>query len=868
MIVNTTNIRPRRFALLALAAALVVLGASAAGASADSSAPWGPLRTPIALEAGTGPGQVSPVEEGRTSFVVDPTDGAFYVADRVQEGGEGEATEFRLQRFSAEGKQEGEVQFSPPELKKSATHTLAEEVEIAVDPARDRVYALVVYRRKEGRVLDSNTLVAGQLYAFSTKEAGKLVSVKSGKEGPAPILGESEFKDQGETPKEALLDPRGMAVEPKDGDLFITGEIDEEESAKVVQEKAEKECHGAAQEVAITETGSEVNAQLGSRYVDAAGLLFRAECGFEEVVEPQYGPSSPAFSAGGKLFAWEVPGRPLCTEEQEEHGECTRPEPTGEIWELALTSEKVGETDGIQEFAAKPRLAYALPSGEQLLKFPEPQAGEFFTMGTSMSLVAEGASEGRIYLNGKIDSTEGFNEGVVVVHYSESGSTATLDQLGWTGGEPEAGGEQAGCVVPKPEGEGVPIGGFKDLANGKEGVLGFDAFEVKENGVETTRIELPQFGPGGKAQECPHATLSRPTVKVGPEQREVTRVLLGETATLSSNVEAADAATVTWKLENETTHEAAETLPGEALLQTTKLKHAFVHEGEYKVTEIVETDNLASPKVEVSRPLAVGPPHPVVKFTSSPTSVEVGHSAKFEATVEDQNASPTPFKYVLTFGDGAEESASTGSTTIIANHSYGKACSPCTVTLAVTDAGGFKGTASVKVEVHETTSSTSTSSSSSSTSSGGGGGGGGEGQSGGGGVQSYQALHDPEAKLTSNAVSVASGGALTAKVSCPAGEESCSGTITLRTLGAVSAGAHKRKAVLTLASAPFTVLGGQARIVTLHLSAKARALLSAAHGDLRVRVVIAAHDPAGVSKTTQAVLTLRLAKPKSHRHKH
>ena len=122
----------------------------------------------------------------------------------------------------------------------------------------------------------------------------------------------------------------------------------------------------------------------------------------------------------------------------------------------------------------------------------------------------------------------------------------------------------------------------------------------------------------------------------------------------------------------------------------------------------------------------------------------------------------------------------------------------------------------------------------------------------------------PDVKLASTALGASASGVVSIRVSCPDGESSCSGTVTLRTPGAVSAGAGRvanGKAVLTLASATFTVAGGKLRTVKLHLFSRARALLARSHV-LRVRATIVAHDPAGATHTTQAVVTLRAARPK------
>jgi len=100
-------------------------------------------------------------------------------------------------------------------------------------------------------------------------------------------------------------------------------------------------------------------------------------------------------------------------------------------------------------------------------------------------------------------------------------------------------------------------------------------------------------------------------------------------------------------------------------------------------------------------------------------------------------------------------------------------------------------------------------------------------------------------------------GALVIKVDC-LGKSSCSGTVTLKTLTAVSAGSHKRKAILTLASGSFSAAGEHVAAVTLHLSATARALLARSHV-LRVRATIVARDSAGTKHTTQSTITLHAA---------
>jgi PKD repeat protein len=126
----------------------------------------------------------------------------------------------------------------------------------------------------------------------------------------------------------------------------------------------------------------------------------------------------------------------------------------------------------------------------------------------------------------------------------------------------------------------------------------------------------------------------------------------------------------------------------------------------------------------------------------------------------------------------------------------------------------------------------------------------------------------PDARLVGTAFTASTSGAVTLKVSCPAGKTSCKGTVTLRTLTAVSAGAAssaKKKAILTLASGSFSVAGGKTASVTLHLSVRARALLRRVH-TLRAAATIVAHDASGATHTTKSTVTLHAAKPKHPKH--
>lgn len=126
----------------------------------------------------------------------------------------------------------------------------------------------------------------------------------------------------------------------------------------------------------------------------------------------------------------------------------------------------------------------------------------------------------------------------------------------------------------------------------------------------------------------------------------------------------------------------------------------------------------------------------------------------------------------------------------------------------------------------------------------------------------------PDATIATTSLRVGASGTFSVRIKCPGGEASCAGTITLRTLHAVSVSAsgHDGKSkdeIVTLASGSFTVAGGQTKAITLHLSATGRKLLGHSHL-LGARATIVAHNPAGGTHTGQAIVTLRQQKPKRH----
>ncbi len=113
------------------------------------------------------------------------------------------------------------------------------------------------------------------------------------------------------------------------------------------------------------------------------------------------------------------------------------------------------------------------------------------------------------------------------------------------------------------------------------------------------------------------------------------------------------------------------------------------------------------------------------------------------------------------------------------------------------------------------------------------------------GVSPFKAAVTPDALLARRSLRAGAKGYVTVQISCPAGESSCEGAVTLRLLhGAPVASGH------------FKAPGGKTVAVRLHLRRHALVLLAHKHV-LALRVTIAASDPAGATHTSSAQATLR-----------
>ena len=646
--------------LPALAGVALLGGAMAAPAGAEGYGELGRFG-----RKGTGPGEFK-LPEDVHAFGVDTEDESvaghtsIFVGDEPSEG-----KEFRIQKLipklNGKGELEAESAASRLILAKPVASRGLEG--IAIDPALKRVYLMAVGERSFSNKFDRGTAVAATLYAFSTEtlepapETKEENGVKGVLAGPAVLHAQSDATSGASGHQQALLEPRGIAVDPSTHDVIIVGAQDDQEKL-VGGEEEEPILRAALQRV-------KSNGEVAGRYVDTTDCFGFGveELGKPPVCEglegeegsPAEAPTSPVVSQTGRVYV----------------------ETYDRIWEIPTMANAKGE----KEFATKtPKPFFKISALDEILELtPLPGGG-------GLSFVHEQgapAGEATLYAYGHANAVEGGARarGVLELKYSEAGGVATLSELGWTGGQTPASGKGK-CTIS--------ILGEPSVAGGVKGeVFVFDPDLPIEELTGEKDPHVTGFGPGGSG--CPAASVSKPSATVEGNKVEGA-VLVGKPVTLSSELIQTNALSVEWRFENLTTHEAPESTPlsGEEY-HTTKVEHTFIHEGEYKITEIVHTDDLATAEVKVEQTLKVEEPKPTARF-SFPEPATVGASAKFEGHVSDESGkSALPLKYVWSFGDGSKESSSEAAASpasFSAEHTYQQP-GTYTVTLTVTDKLGF-----------------------------------------------------------------------------------------------------------------------------------------------------------------------------------
>jgi PKD domain len=816
--------------------ALVLMLALAGTARAAS---YGEIRRFGELgEPGSAAGKLVFSEEHTFGVGVDPTENSVYVLDEPEapeENAHEEHTRFlRLQKFSESGKLLASRSFAEKVPAGQWEEQGGAFVDgVAVDPGHD-VYVLATQVRKASLPDDQESEVASVLYAFTDElqPAGKVIENAKKQKETSDILsgpGAGELEAQSATAGKALLEPSGITVDPATHEAIILAH--EDHGGQAADEIESNDDHYVLQRVLPT-------GATGERYVDAHNFLKTG---------PFHGtPDSPVV----------VPGSPE---------------------QVDIDYEGVVRIP--YDFSSQAEPTYLILEELPPNVVPIPLGVEGFHGGLQATGSPGGAlsvsPEGTIYrvagIRNELGKSPVSYDGVL------ARSAATGAELGWTGGQAPETSHEDECVIT-PGLEEIP----EVLAAGKEGkvfVLSPEFLDHEANGYEEPFFDaVIEFGPGGSG--CPEASASAPSVAVeGQTLKAGQPVPAGVKATLSSQLTQADALSVEWNFGDGTAPVKVEgTEYGK-----TQVEHVFVETGTYTVKEVIHTDDLATPPIEQTLAVSVehGHTRPTARFTVSPSTPAPGQKVTFNAINSTDPEKATPLTYEWNFGDGTKQSvegsssvehtyasAATYTATLIVRDKLGLVSEPFPVTVKVVAGGGNPGGGNPGGGSSGSSSSSSGSSDSNSSE-------GAATQTAAGAVQASlvsQPPAVPDATLASSALTVSANGAVAVKVTCPAQESSCAGTLTLRTLSAVVARASRAHAakskgkstskavVLTLASGSFTVGGGQTRTVTLHLSAAARTLLARSHL-LRALATVAAHDPSGQAHTTRTTVTLRAAKP-------
>jgi hypothetical protein len=587
--------------------------------------------------------------------------------------------------------------------------------------------------------------------------------------------------------------------------------VDESDGGDIVIAAHEEQAEGK-EFVAVQLV--EPDGELGARWVDEKEVL-------ENIA------TSPAVSASGKIY---IDNFNVIDEIPSSFSDSAEATP------LAPTN--------FNELIVNEQLA------ENLVEFPgspEPESGG------ALSIGEEGTIYSKAGVARQFDGEEFKEPGIV--EFNSSG-----EEEGWTGGQSVASvGKTGPCKMSFAP--AIQIAAGKDHT-----VFAYDTGEFGPAVVE--------FGPGGSG--CPMAEATPPQATVdGLPVSETEKIPLEDAVTLSSTITQANALSVTWKFGDGT----EETVPGRQY-QHIEVTHKFAEAGVLQVKAIIHTDDLADPEVEVKSnvdiagPEASGPPKPIV--TTGSASAIGKTSAVLSATVDPHGVAVTGCE--LVYGLTTSYGHSVSCKQSVAELGSGNAAenvtaevtglSPGTTyhfAIVATNGNGEKKGSDASFTTEKEASSpppppTTTTNPGPPP---------GEGE-----VKHFTETKppaEPIAALAGNPTSVSSSGAFTLKVTCPQGETACAGTVSLKTLKAVVASvgheAKSKAAILTLASASFNVVGGKVETVTLHLSSKGRALLAHAHS-VSARVTIVAHDAAGKTHTTTAVVTLRPAPAKPAKHHH
>ncbi len=867
---------PRHLAvLLATAVALTLAVALPAHASA---AAWGELER--FGEKGTGVGQL---EGAEYAFGVDQSDGGLWVVDTVKEG-----TKFRIQKFMKSGgkyKAVASATFKPEDPGKEEE----DEIEgVAFDPSMKRAYVLVSESRpptKKGPPrIDQFDGAAAELYAFSTEPnpAGEIVPAEgAGAEGL--LAGAEVLEPLSNEYGHSLLEPGGIAVDPVNHDVLIPGFVD--------RGKKLPESEGTAAVEALTAEGK----LGGSKWVDETDFFEECECinspvvtstgqiyvvgSFDEIDEIPRGLSEEppkqvfAFECESCTFLeqlTEFPG------ENPENGSQMALGPEGNFYvraRIRLASEENFKHGGV--LVLSPTFTELGWTGGNT-QASETQACSIYEEFSSEPVLAAGTEPETVYVLQRRKSTPR------IIKFGVGGNGCPVASA--TVPSAKSGGVE---VEPVGMGENVTLSSTLTQANALsvewEFGDGTATQTVSTREQQTTEVQH-KFAKTGKltiTEKIHTDDLASRLIEVKRSLNVVGRPTVGSeeakpvtgsssvvvSGTVDPNGKKTECKFEYWKVSEGESHASFATCTlahpeAEANEPVSATISGLVPHEKYEFR--IWAKNIEG-EIEKGKgvTLTTGPPPSAVTEAAS----AVTHTtATLNGNVNPEDGRPEEcqFQYGLTTGLGtnvpcpvAPKENEEATIAEAAPISGLKAGSTYHFRVMIKAGGetsyGVEKTFATEAEKTTTTTTTPTTS------------------TGTGGVLGTSTSKPPPppappvpvVTIASTSLSVSSSGAFSLKLSCPGNESSCSATITVKTLGAVLASGAKKKAILTLASGHVTLIGGQPKALTLHLSSKARSLLARMHV-LRARVSIVANDPQGAAHTTVTTVTLRVAKAKHH----
>ena len=850
--------------------------------------------------------------EPEAAFGADVDDDSLYVVDEPDEGKKG----FRLQKFEENtATQKYEVVASA--LFNPKGNAESNEIEgVAVDPSRGRVYVLATEERPAKKV-DPEKAAAAELYAFEIKQSASKLEPAPGTTGEGVLAGTEVLEPVSNTPGVSLVEPSGITVDPINGDVIISGWEDRgnaaNEETPVLQEV---EASGKLGSRYVDETDFFEEENIDSPVVSATGQVYvigsRDEIDEVPTKEGSFAHGAPkhvfrfnceeeevegcvSFAKQNPEVLTEFPG------EAAEEGAQMSIGAEGDIYVRARIrlSEEAGERHGGVLVLSPSFVEQGWTGGGSQLAGKPTQECSVRELSGRRPLVAAGKE--RVFMLSRTEYEEG-KVSPAIVEFAPNGKAC-----------PKAVASSPTVKAGGVEVSQVPIA---DKATLSSAVTQANALSVEwefgdGSATQTVSTRAPETseevaGGGGHIQVYATASIEHKFLKGGKltvKERIHTDDLTTPVIDLERSVTVLGAPGV--QAEAPSVKGTAVTLQGEVNAYGKEIAECWIEYG--KASEGFPDKVPCSPKPSGEEFVTVSDEvSGLAKLTAYHFHISVKNSSG-EATVGTGKSFTTeePVPVPVT-GEGIVG----GQTTAVLNgkidpegelvkcsFQYGASTSygseaPCSTALAgqqeaVAESASLTGLHAGQVYhfrivaqaasgknyygadkqfVTEKATETTTPPTGNSDNNGG------TPNAPAPPLPTGAVLPEhvvkvaavPLITIASTGISVSTAGAFDLKLGCPAEAGSCSGSITVKTLTAVAASAGRtakksKKAILTLATGSFAVVGGKPKMVALHLSASARELL--AHtGVLRARVTLVAKDPGGGSHTTVTIVTLRLTK--------